>query len=257
MLEERFLLLDELLHLLNEVVLDLREVPQLLDGRALAQRLVHDELALAGRVGEQVEQLLLRHVVEVLREAEAVAAVLEAADGLLEGFLVRLADAHDLADGAHLGAELVLGALELLKGPAGELDDDIVAAGDILVEGAVLAAGDLVEREAGGEHGGDEGDREAGGLGGEGGGTGGAGVDLDDDDAVAHRVMGELDVRAADDADLLNDLVGLLLQALLQILADSEHRGGAEGVARVHAEGIDVLDEADGDHVVLRVAHDL
>ena len=53
--------------------------------------------------------------VEVLGEAQPVAAVFQRADRLLEGLLVGLADAHHLADGAHLRAQLVLGALNFSK----------------------------------------------------------------------------------------------------------------------------------------------
>ena len=70
-------------------------------------------------------------------------------------------------------------------------------------------------------------------------------------------VMRELDIRAADDLDRLDDVVGVLLQPLLELRVDRQHRRGAEGIAGVHAHRIDVLDEADGDHLVLGVAHDL
>ena len=69
--------------------------------------------------------------------------------------------------------------------------------------------------------------------------------------------MGELDVGAADDADALDDVVGPLLEALLELVADGEHGCGAEGVAGVDADGVDVLDEADGDHLAGGVADDL
>ena len=104
-------------------------------------------------------------------EAESGLSVLEGADGLEEGLLVGLADAHDLSDGAHLGSEDVLDALEFLEGPAGEFDDDVVAGGCVAVEGAVAPVGEFAEGDAGGEECGDVGDGEAGGLGGERGGA--------------------------------------------------------------------------------------
>ncbi len=67
--------------------------------------------------GQEDHQLFLAFAVEVPGEAESVASLLQGADGLLEGFLVILADAHDLADGPHLGAELVLYAFEFLESP--------------------------------------------------------------------------------------------------------------------------------------------
>ena len=256
-LQQRLFLVHKLLHLADEVRLDFGHVLQLLHRRALAQRLVHDELALGGGLFEQLEQLGQGLFVEVLGVAQTVAAGLQRADGLLEGFFIGLADGHDLAHGAHLRAQLVLGLLELFKRPARELDDHIVAVGDVVLECAVLAAGDVVQRKAGGQHRGNQRDGEAGGLGGQGRGARGARVDLDDDDAAGDGVARELHVGAADDLDGLHDGVGLALQLGLHLLGDGEHGRGAEGVARVHAQRVDVLDEADGDHVAVLVAHDL
>jgi hypothetical protein len=61
-----------------------------------------------------------------MRRFTVVPADLQGADGLLEGLLVGLADAHHLSHRAHLGAQLVLSALELLKGPAGKLHHDVI-----------------------------------------------------------------------------------------------------------------------------------
>ena len=68
--------------------------------------------------------------------------------------------------------------------------------------------------------------------------------------------MRELHVRAADDADLLDDLERVAPQTLLEVLGNREERRGAVAVARVDANRIDVLDEADRDHLVLGVADD-
>ena len=69
--------------------------------------------------------------------------------------------------------------------------------------------------------------------------------------------MRPLHVGAADDADLVDDRVGLLLEAVDDLLRDCLHGGGAERVARVHAHRIDVLDGADSDELSLGVADDL
>ena len=65
--------------------------------------------------------------------------------------------------------------------------------------------------------------------------------------------MGKLHIGAADDLHGFHDFVSLLLQALLQFLRNGEHRGGAERVPCVHAHGIDVLNEADRDHIAVRI----
>ncbi len=69
--------------------------------------------------------------------------------------------------------------------------------------------------------------------------------------------MSELYIRAADDANRLHDAIGVLLKALLQVLRHSQHGRDAIAVSRVHTHRVHVFDEADGDHLVLRVAHDL
>ena len=121
----------------------------------------------------------------------------------------------------------------------------------------VAPVGDLVQGEPGGQQGADQRDGEAGGLGRQRGGARRARVDLDDDHAAGLGVVGELDVGAADHLDGFHDPVGVLLQLRLQLRGDGEHGGGAVGVAGVHAHGVHVLDEADGDHLVLGVAHHL
>ncbi len=255
--EDLLLELDELLHLPQEIRLDIGQAVQVIDIGAFAQGFVKDELAFAGRFGEQNHQLFQGFAVEVAGEAEAVAADLQRADRFLEGFLVVLADAHDFTDSPHLGAELILHALEFFKGPAGELDHNIVAGRGIAVEGAVAPIGDLIQGQAGGQHGRDQGDRETGRLGGQGGRTRGARIDFDDHDSAGLGIMGELDIGATDDLDCFDNGIGIALQAFLKLLADGQHRRRAERVAGMDPDRIDVLDEADRDHFIVGVADDL
>lgn len=69
--------------------------------------------------------------------------------------------------------------------------------------------------------------------------------------------MRPLHVGATDDADLVDNRVALLLEAIDDLLRDGLHGGGAERVTRVHAHRVDVLDGADGDKLPLGVADDL
>ena len=66
--------------------------------------------------------------------------------------------------------------------------------------------------------------------------------------------MGELDVSAADHPDRLDNGMGLPLQLFLDGRSDGEHRGDAEGVAGMGPHGIDILNETDGDYLVLGIA---
>ena len=225
----------------------------LFDGSAFAQSLVHDKMPLAGGGDQHFQQLFFGFLVEVLGPAQAAPAGFQAADGFLEGFLVGLADAHDLAYGPHLCPQFVLHAFEFFKGPAGKLDYHIISVRNVFVQSAVFSAGDVLQSQAGGQHGGNQGDGEAGGFGSQGGRPGSPGIDLDDHDPVCCRVMGELHVSAADDLYGFHDPVGLLLQTLLAFLGNSQHGSGAEGISGMYAQGINVFDKADSDHIVVRV----
>ena len=97
--------------------------------------------------------------------------------------------------------------MELLESPSCELDYDIVAVRIVLVECAVLAAGDLIQCEAACEHCGNESYRETCCLGSESGRSGCSRVDLDNNDPSCLRVVSELAVAAADNLDSLNDSV--------------------------------------------------
>jgi len=256
-LQELLLQGDQLLHLLDEPGLDVGLGVQLLHVGPLAQGFIQDELTLARRHADQAHQVRQGKLVEVLGEAEAVAAVLQGPDRLLEGLLVRLADAHHLADRTHLGAQPVLDPLELLKGPPRELDHHIVPGRGVLVQGPVPPVGDLVQGQACGQLGRDQGDREARGLGGQGRGPRRAGIDLDDHHPVRLGVMRELDVRAADDLNGVHDGVGVLLQPGLELGIDGQHGGRAVRIACVDPHGVHVLDKADRDLPALGVPHHL
>ena len=193
---------------------------------------------------------------EVLREAQPVATDLQGADRFLQRLLVRLPDAHDLADRAHLRPEAILHPLELLEGPPGELDHDVVPGRGVLLEGSVAPVGDLVEGQPAGEKGGDEGDGEAGRLGREGRGAGGARVDLDHHHPSRLRVVGELDIRPPDHLDGVDDIVRVFLELVLEFRGDGQHGSRAEGIPGVDPHGVDVLDETDGDLLPLGVPDD-
>ena len=74
---EGFLFLDEFLHLLNEILLDLCELVDLIDRNTLTQCLIHEEMALAGSSVELSQQLFLCKLVKSVHVTETVAALLE------------------------------------------------------------------------------------------------------------------------------------------------------------------------------------
>src|SRR5699024_5305047 len=97
----------------------------------------------------------------------------------------------------------------------------------------------------------------AGGLGGQGGGAGHTGVDLDDRVLIAVGVQGELHVAPALDLQGGDDVQGGGTEHLILLVGQGLGGGHHDGVAGVHAHGVDVLHGAHSDHVARAVPHDL
>src|ERR1019366_7611754 len=169
---------------------------------------------------------------------------LEGPDRLSEGLREGAAEGHDLAHGFHLDAERGVGAGELLERESRDLHDDIVERG--LEGGRRLlrdVVRDLVEAVPYGEKSGDLRDREPRRLRSERGRARDAWVHLDDDPAPRLWVYGELDVRAARrDADGANDLFCIVAPCLLLDVRERHLRRDRDGIARVDAHRVEVLD---------------
>ena len=232
-----------------------------LDRPAAAQRLGQVEDALGRGTRHEVFQRLVGRVglAAFAVGSQARAPVLQRAHGLAERFLERSADGHDLADGLHARGQRVVGALELLEREARHLHHAVV-------DGRLEAGGrglrdvvhDLVERVAHGQLRGRLRDGEARGLRRERRGARHAGVHLYDDHAAVFRVDGELHVGAAGlHADLLEDGQRRRAHALVLHVRQRLRGRHRDGVARVHAHGVEVLDGAHDDAVAGAVAHDL
>ena len=254
---KRFLFLHQLFHLLDEIMFYFGKLKDLVHSGALSQSFIHNKISLAGRRNELLQKLFFCHGIKILRMAETVLSDLQTADGFLERLFEVLSNAHNFAHGTHLGSQLILHAFELLKRPAGELDHHIVAVRHIFIKSSVLAARDILQSKSRCQHGGYQSDRESGRLGSQGGRAGSTRVNLDNDDTVRYRVMGELYICSADNLYGFHNLIRLLLHALLTFLGNGQHRRRTEGITCVHAQRIDVLDKADSDHVAFHIADNL
>ena len=156
--------------------------------------------------------------------AKTIAACLQTADSFLESLFVGLTNTHNFTDGAHLGAQLILHAFELFKGPAGEFDNHIIAVRYIFVQSSVLAAGNILQSQSCCQHRGNQGDGETGSLGGQSGRTGCTGIDLNNNNTVRNRIMGKLYICTADNLYRFYNAVSLFLQKFLTLLGDRQHR---------------------------------
>ena len=238
--------------------IDAGERGNLVGLHAAAQRLGHVvDAVLGGRGDEALEVRLVKLVLAIAPQAEA--AVFHGAHGLAERFLERAADGHDLADGFHARGQRVVGAFELLEGEARDLGHDVV---DRRLEAGGRSLGDVVrdlgQRVAHRELGCHLGDGKARRLGRERRRAAHARVHLDDDEAAVVGVDGKLHVGAARlDADLFEDGERRVAHVLVLDVGKRLRRGDGDGVARVHAHGVEVLDGAHDDAVAGLIAHDL
>ena len=235
--------------------MDTRDIP------AAAQGLDHKEDAVLGRGCHGLSELVVAQLVSTLLAtgANALVSVLQRAHGLAKGLLKGAADRHNLAHGLHARGERGIGALKLLEGKARHLNDAVVDRG-LKAGGRGLGdvVDDLVERVAHSQASSSFGDGEARGLGGQCGRAAHARVHLDDDQATGVGIHGKLHVGAAGlDADLLQNGERGDTHALILQVGEGLRRRHGDGVAGMHAHGVEVLDGAHDDAVAGVVTHDL
>ena len=235
--------------------MDVGDVP------ATAQGLDHKENAVLGRRCHGLSELIVAQLVGTFLATgtNALMPVLQRTHGLAKGFLEGAADRHDLAHGLHARGERGVGTLELLEGKARHLDHAVVNRG-LKAGGRCLGnvVDDLVERIAHGKARGGLGDGETRGLGGQRGRTAHARVHLDDNEAAGLGVHGKLHVGSAGlDANLLQNGERRDTHALVLKVTQGLRRRHRDGVAGMHAHGVEILDGAHDDAVAGMVAHDL
>ncbi len=153
---ELHLELDDLLDLVEEPRIDVREPVHLFEREAVFEGVAHVPDALRSGLAE----LALERLAIARALVEAVDADLEAAQRLLERLLEGAADGHHLAHRFHLRRQAVVGLGKFLKCEPGHLGDHVI---DRRLEGRRRRAaghlvGDLVQRVAHRELGRDFGD---------------------------------------------------------------------------------------------------
>ena len=142
--QQGFFFLYQLQHLFDEPMLYFCQCVDLIYGCAFAQGFIHDEMTFTGRGYQHTKQVILRFAVKIFGMPQTIAAGFQRTDGFLEGFLVGFADTHDFAYGTHLGTQFVFYAFEFFESPAGEFDHDIITIGNIFIQSAVFAAGNIL-----------------------------------------------------------------------------------------------------------------
>ena len=243
-------------------LLDLVQEPRVHRGEARHLADTHSLLEGVAHIGQPLR--MRRH--QPLRQAPrfnilgpGLLARLQRAHGLHQRFLEGPPDGHHLAHRLHLRPQPLIRAGKLLELPLGNLHHHVVdgwlEAGRRGLCNVVLY---LVQRIADGQPRRDLGDREAGGFTGKRGRARDARVHLDDDHASVVRVYRELHVAAAGlHADLSDAGNSRIAHPLILAVGQRLRRCHRDRVAGMHAHGVEVLDRADDDDVVLEVADHL
>src|SRR3990167_1426878 len=256
-----FLVLDQVFNLHQEPLVDAGQLEHFGNGLAGAEGVSqvpdavgtrHGQLALEGTCGLRIAQIEHR--------IEAGHTDLQATQGFLHGLLEGATDGHDLTDRLHLSGQARVGLGKLLEGETRDLGHDIVDGRLERRRGTATGnvVGQLVEGVTHRQLGGDLGDREAGRLGSQRRGTRYPRVHLDHHHAAGVRTDAELHVGAAGfHADLAQYRQRGVTQDLVFLVGQGLCRGDGDRVAGVHTHGVEVLDGANDDAVVLLVADHL
>ena len=247
----------DVLDFVEEPIVNLRDVVDFVNrGHAAAQGFGDDKDAFivdAGKILLDAGIVPFVHLVHV----QAVYADFQGTDSFEESAFKVAVDAHDLARGLHLRAERMVSVDEFIKRPAREFDDAVVEgrleAGFRLLCDSIR---DFIERVADGDFCGDFRDRIARSLRSEGRRTADTRVDFDDVVAVAVRVEGILRVAAAFDAELADNAKRCTAEHLVFMVRQRLRRRNDDGIARMDADRVEVFHVADGDAVVMAIAHD-
>ena len=251
---DRPLKFDDLFDLLQEVRRDGSDFEDFVHADAHAEQLRNRIDVVVAEFGNIVKQLFCRLAVK-FRHIEVAHADLQRTHRFQQAFFERAADAHDLARRFHLRAELVARGGEFVEREPRELGHHIV---ERRFKGGVgIGNLDILQQHTHGDLGRHAGDRIAAGLGRERGGTRHAGVDLDQKIFARFRMQRELHVAAALDLQGADNLDGAALQHVEVVVVERHDRRHNDGVARMHADRVDVFHTADRDGVVGAVAHDL
>ena len=189
---------------------------------------------------------------------EAVHVLFQGTDGFHQSALEIIADGHDLAGGLHLGGQSTLCADKFIEGQTGHLHNTVVQHG--LKAGLGLSGngiGNLIQGITQSDLRCHLGNGVACSLGSQCGGTADTGIYLDHAIFKAFRMQGILDVAAAGNVQLADDIQGRGTQHLVLLIAQGLGGSYDDTVAGVYADRVDIFHVTYGDAVAGAVAHNL
>lgn len=245
----------EALELGEEPLVDLGQLPDLVDGVAVVHGVRNGEHALVGG-GLELGVEVNRH--ESLSLVETKVARVDGTDGLLDSLLEGATNGHDLTNTLHGRAEKSGHTSELLQIPSGNLDNAVVERGFEASAGR-LGHGvlDLVQGNVETKLGSDKGQGVTSSLGSESRGSGETGVDLDNAVLAALRVESILDVALSNNAEMSDNPDGSCTEHVVVLVGKRLRRSNDDGVTGVNTKRVEVLHVANSDAVVLAITNNL
>ena len=246
---------NDVLDLVDEEEVDLGDAVDVFRIDAAAQSFGHHENSFVIDAGEEAADIIEGLAIQLF-EVQVSFAHFQGAEGFEEGTFQGAIERHDFAGGFHLGADFAICQGEFFEWPSWEFAYHIVdgrfeASFCIFGDGV----GDFIQVEAQSDLRCYFGDRVAGGFGCQSRGTADARVYLDDVVLVRLGVQAILYVTAAFDLQVADDVDGSGTEHLVLAVCQGLGRCHDDGVAGVHADGIDIFHGAHDDTVVCTVAH--
>ena len=250
---QMFVNIDDMLELIEEPAVNLRQVVNLVHSIAFVHGFGDDEDTLVGRLTERLVDI---GNLQFLVLNESVHALANHAETFLDSFLKVTADSHHLTYRLHAGTELLVYAAELAKVPARYLADYVV---ESRLKECRCSLGDGVlqfkETIAQSKLGGNEGERIACSLGGKGRRARETRINLDDTIVFKIRIESVLHVAFADNADMSHNLDGQCTELVVFGVGKRLRRSDDDTLTRMDAKRIKVLHVTHCDTVVVTVAH--
>ena len=248
--------LDDVLDLVDKEEVDLGDAVDLFRFDAAAQGFGKDEDPFVIDAGEQAADIIEGLSVEFL-QVQVAFPDFQRAEGFQERAFERAVECHDFAGRFHLGTDGTICEGEFFEWPAWEFAYDIV---DGWFEAGFRIAGDgigdLIEVQAEGDLRCDFRDRVAGGFRCERGGTADTRIDFDDVVLVRLGVKAVLNIAAAFDLEVADDVKRCGTEHLILAIGQRLGRSDDDGVTGMDTDRIDVFHGADDDAVVRTVSHD-
>ena len=255
---DAFLGVDDACHTVQVPRINTGHIVDALNAPISAQSLSNVENTLWCWLADQlIKVLLVKDIVAVSAQTSAI--LLQGAKCLLQGLLKGSAHSHSLTNRLHAGGQNAAGALELDEGKARNLDHAVVDGrlkGSRSCLGNVI--GNFIQCIANREQCGHLCDWEASCLGSQRGRAADARVHLNDNDAAVSWVDRKLNVRTtAGNTYTLENSNGVVAEVLELFIGKRLSWRNGDGVSRVNAHWIEVLDGADNNTVTCGIAHDL